>query len=341
MMLTCVAILAVDFEAFPRSSAKTEEFGFSLMDLGAGSAVFSSGLVSRYAMAKPLGPFRRTAQQALPMLALWLGRLVTVKAVDYQEHVSEYGVHWNLFATMACVWLLVGAARSCLPRRVPLLPALLLGLAAYQAVLVRVPGATEWMLGADRRAGLVAANREGLCGVLGHAALYAAGEAAGAGLVWPAATAGRASAALQSLAWAAAAAWACCGALHAWVQPCSRRLTNAAFCAWVVGNNLSLLAAVLAGDAYADRLRNDVNSSARYALPCVKAVSANQFGCFLVGNLLTGAVNLSVNTMQVGTAGAVATLSVYTLFLVGLALEAGKVTGAGSGLYSRMTGRGR
>lgn len=39
------------------------------------------------------------------MILLYLGfsRMLVLKLLDYPEHVSEYGMHWNFFITLACI----------------------------------------------------------------------------------------------------------------------------------------------------------------------------------------------------------------------------------------------
>lgn len=125
MLMTILAILAVDFPVFPRSLAKCETFGVSIMDLGVGSFVFSQGVVSalplirdqNYLTTPLLSKLIRVTKKCLPIIALGMVRVVLVKGTEYpvccpwtyinhvvillQEHVTEYGVHWNFFLTLA------------------------------------------------------------------------------------------------------------------------------------------------------------------------------------------------------------------------------------------------
>jgi len=107
LLTTAVCILAVDFPVFPRRFAKTESFGYGLMDVGVGSFVFAAGLVSQEArkgttgQKSALAHVAKSTLECVPLLVLGFARLVAVKSTDYHEHVSEYGVHWNFFFTLA------------------------------------------------------------------------------------------------------------------------------------------------------------------------------------------------------------------------------------------------
>lgn len=88
MVMTVLAILAVDFPVFPRVLGKTEDWGTGLMDVGVGSFVFSFGIVSSKGFSatrrgKMLATLLGGLRRALPVLTLGFVRLLMVKGVEY------------------------------------------------------------------------------------------------------------------------------------------------------------------------------------------------------------------------------------------------------------------
>ena len=161
-VFTGICILAVDFRAFPRRFCKTETYGYSLMDMGVGSFVVGNAMISRLVLGRTWRPKR-----ILPLVVLGLGRLITVKASGYPEHVTEYGVHWNAFFTLAVVDLCDGL--GCYLK---LSPNGCLGAAMAMMFLSHVGVDAAYVLSDAPRDSLFAANREGLASAPGYAALF-------------------------------------------------------------------------------------------------------------------------------------------------------------------------
>ena len=103
-----MVILAVDFPSFPRKFCKGEEHGFSLMDMGTGTVLFISGVLARQVRERKnaLERIKQVVSNSLPLIVMGVARFVMNKQVNYQEHYSEYGIHWNFFLTLGCVALI-------------------------------------------------------------------------------------------------------------------------------------------------------------------------------------------------------------------------------------------
>jgi phosphatidylinositol glycan class W len=340
MLTTWVCILAVDFQVFPRRFAKAESDGVGVMDLGVGSFVLSSGLVShRVGGGRQAGGMRAALAGAVPLLVLWLGRLLSVKAADYQEHVSEYGVHWNFFATQALVSL---AAAALPPLACPatLAAALVLG---HQAAL-DFGGLQTYILTAPRD-GWITANKEGLFSVPGYLAFYLFGAQAGRWLLSPitlppandpanASTAGwaqraRVLAALSGLAWLLLLV--VCDVLPAQggivggggvAASISRRLLNMPYVLWLLAQNGLLLTGFMVAELVAPAPAALCVLSDR-RLDLLEAINANQLALFLLANLATGAVNLSMRTLDASDTTALVVLVSYLLALSTVAITLG------------------
>ncbi|KAJ3275912.1 Cullin-2 [Terramyces sp. JEL0728] len=166
-LLTISAILAVDFHVFPRRFAKTETFGTSLMDVGVGAFIFSSGIVAGPKLINnQSSDFIKTLKQLIPCLVLGFGRAVFTKLLDYQEHVTEYGVHWNFFVTLSLLPILVSIQSALIPK----MPIILVALGCYQYVLSNY-GLENYILHGPR-IDLISMNREGIYSLLGYYSIF-------------------------------------------------------------------------------------------------------------------------------------------------------------------------
>ncbi|KAF8161341.1 GWT1-domain-containing protein [Crassisporium funariophilum] len=184
MLMTVLAILAVDFPIFPRSLAKCETFGVSLMDLGVGSFVFSQGIVSAIPLIRdpgyitaPAGPkLLRVTKKSLPIIGLGLIRVLLVKGTEYPEHETEYGRHWNFFITLALLPIIQVTLHPLLLRLPISFVGVIIGLA--QQIALSHFSLKEYVLSAPRTS-VISANKEGIVSLLGYLAIHLLGLSAG------------------------------------------------------------------------------------------------------------------------------------------------------------------
>ncbi|CAF4652160.1 unnamed protein product [Rotaria socialis] len=99
LIATCLCILAVDFPIFPRRYAKTENYGYSLMDKGVGLFALAHGIVSAEARNKQTS-LKDLFLENFILFLLGLIRLISIKYFSYVEHVSEYGLDIFLLANV-------------------------------------------------------------------------------------------------------------------------------------------------------------------------------------------------------------------------------------------------
>ncbi|EFN68717.1 GPI-anchored wall transfer protein 1 [Camponotus floridanus] len=176
-IITAICILAVDFRVFPRKFVKTEVYGYSLMDTGVGLFILANALVAPE--ARDFSTSRQTEFQetltknikncfrsCIPLLVLGFGRFVAVELTGYQKHVTEYGVHWNFFVTLAVVKLFTSMITSTINSKYSLFSgAWILGMHEY---IMTTKGLSTWVLGDAPRDDFFSANREGLVSVPGY-----------------------------------------------------------------------------------------------------------------------------------------------------------------------------
>jgi glucosaminylphosphatidylinositol acyltransferase len=355
MTVTCLAILAVDFPIFPRRFAKVENWGTSLMDLGVGSFVFSAGVVSARSLLKARSTpqtkatrlksfpqrFLTSVRHSIPLLILGLIRLYSVKGLDYAEHVTEYGVHWNFFFTLALLGPFVELSDLITTHIVPSYELLALIFALIYEVLLATTHLKRYILISPRGPDLLSKNREGVFSFTGYLAIFLAGRGSGAVVLAPNAPVPKSTKPLAASthAWrerrallyrlvARSAVWILLYVLSSHYfglnLSVSRRLANLPYVLWVVAfNNSQILLfcaieTVCFQSAYLTQNKKDAAEETSSRI--MQAFNSNGLVVFLVANLLTGLVNLTINTLEMGGLAAMGVLGLYAVLLTGFAL---------------------
>ncbi|XP_022184307.2 uncharacterized protein At4g17910 [Nilaparvata lugens] len=310
-LTTTICILAVDFTVFPRSLSKTETYGFSLMDTGVGYFVVCNGLVGNnvelfnYRHSR-IHLFFKLIGKNCPLFILGLVRFFTVSNLDYQQHVSEYGVHWNFFITLAFTKVFASLLLTFFKKSFVRYVALAL-MILHQCILII--GVEKWVLSDLPRNSFISANREGIVSLLGYVSLYLIAVDLGIWLKSTNSTFEKDIGRVIKLMFHTFFLYIIVHVLNIFFN-CSRRLANVTYVVWINMLSTYLLLLCLIVELIMRLNRGPGKTSPNNGLvPIIlEIVNSNALTFFLVANLLTGLINLCIETIHVD--------SFYSIFII-------------------------
>lgn len=184
MTITCIAIMAVDYPLFfDRSLAKAEDYGWSFMDVGVSAVMFAAGFSNTLICTHDIPSKKNRSlckelvgmifQNISVMIAASIRFILLIKIVGYHEHVTEWGVHWNFFVTIAVIRLLLVFVRSSKY-------AMFLGLALLLgSELIQKEFDLKTYIWHAPRTDFISANKEGLISLAGYISIQLIGMGIG------------------------------------------------------------------------------------------------------------------------------------------------------------------
>ncbi|KTW32284.1 glucosaminyl-phosphotidylinositol O-acyltransferase [Pneumocystis jirovecii RU7] len=327
MLISCLSILAVDFKIFPRKHAKVETWGISLMDLGVGFFVFSFGVVtikniknkysSKVSFIKKM---KISLKQSYMFFVIGFIRILIIKICDYPEHVSEYGVHWNFFFTLGVLSLSL-VFIEFLHQYLKSYIFIIILLSICNELLIRLPHVLAYILNAPRT-NLISANREGIFSLIGYLIIYLSGIDTGKYLFYENKSSKKNNSINQYkvilkifslfVFYSVISYYFTFYGKH----PISRRLTNLPYVYLISACSLGCLVCQMLIEILF------FGSSAKYIdiVPLMlHYVNKNGLIIFLIGNLITGLINSSINTLEVGNVAGFLIMIIYGIILCGVA----------------------
>ena len=283
----------------------------------------------------------QSLRHALPLFVLGFVRLYSVKGLDYAEHVSEYGVHWNFFFTLALLPPSV-ALLSSIPLFTTLAAPVALVTACVYQVFLESTDLKAYILTSPRGTDFLSQNREGVFSFLGYLSIFLFGLGLGLQILPNKHRSQKTSAwtrrcylLLTILLWGLSS-----GALYTFTSsnkfgqdiPVSRRLANLPYVLWTTTMNsyllilFALVETICFPGVYNPNTRGkgvtDESEAIGFATSKVLgAFNQNGLAVFLLANLGTGAVNLGVDTLGAGPGKAMGILVVYAAALTAVAVS--------------------
>ncbi|XP_066153426.1 uncharacterized protein [Euwallacea fornicatus] len=305
-MISVIAILAVDFDIFPSRYSKTHRTGFSLMDVGVGLYVFANAIVAPEVRGKK-DSIKSSIKGSLILLILGILRLVLTKVTHYKVSKIEYGEHWNFFITLAFIKIFSSCILYVIKVKYIFINATLITI-AHEALIQY--SFKHWVFDIHERKNLLDANKEGLVSIIGYVALY----------LYALYFAYMIKVTGKSFRVTNIKACMCTVFTFVMTIICnynfevSRRLANAGYIFWVLFIGIFMLWLFYLAEngekfLLQNKMRKFVCSPFLY-----EAINYNGLIFFLVGNVVTGIINLVLRTRLVQSFVAVMLLMGYMFF---------------------------
>ncbi|CAN1235628.1 Uncharacterized protein At4g17910 [Linum perenne] len=235
------------------------------------------------------------------MLVIVYRTMLFVSSLSLKVPAGEYGVHWNFFFTLAALAMLASLIR--IPTNYSGISGLVI-LIGYQWWLNT--GLNSYLLANTRGTDIVSQNKEGLFSLLGFWGMYLIGVQLGNFLFFGKQ---RSSDDVASNKWIkikvsclSVIFWLLTIVLDKHVERISRRMCNLAYVTLILAENLQVLAILMVSDYLSESKVSTLE----------EAINRNLLATFLVANVLTGLVNMIMDTNSASPILALFILVVYS-----------------------------
>ncbi|XP_076254811.1 uncharacterized protein LOC143192901 [Rhynchophorus ferrugineus] len=301
-LISIIAILAVDFKIFPTRFSKTSETGFSLMDVGVGLYVFSNAIVAPETKGKK-SSVKQSFKNSMLLILIGILRMILTKATNYNVSELEYGVHWNFFITLAVTKICTAYILSIFDIDNILVNTIVLNF--FYEVLLQM-SLKNWIFSKAKRTNIISANKEGIVSSIGYICLYLYSLYFSYKLNKIKNSKSKNSN-IYFLTWISISlGFTTFCAIHLEV---SRRLANSGYVAWVLFIAIFMTWLFYCWDIFITGFSKKYNF--KHCPYVYEAINYNGLLFFIVGNFLTGLINLSISTVLISSINSLLIILTY------------------------------